>query len=43
ALLVRTDARRSAGASASRGFVDALVDADLDLAEVMSVKGEFRP
>ena len=38
ALLVRTDARRSVGASASRGFVDALVDADLDLAEVMSVE-----
>ena len=38
ALLVRTDARRPVGTSASRGFVDALVDADLDLAEVMSVQ-----
>ncbi|WP_299570189.1 hypothetical protein [uncultured Williamsia sp.] len=38
ALLVRTDARRSVGAPASRGFVDALVDADLDLAEVMSAE-----
>lgn len=35
-LLVRTDARRSVGASTALRFVDALVDADLDLGEVMS-------